>query len=946
MSIPQLTHRSLDLVPSHSFRNRLPAAFATDYIHWYDHERDEVIFRPRGAPWSSCEAEWKLVRKGVDWRLLKGVCALANITSYTASTLSTMFDALEDPEHIHIILDTSTQLVHIRLPRLQLDFYVEQHDDRVQSRQYRGMILDPAQTMGTLVGLTSKLILKPATGFQDRLVLVPVPRTFGSRSVKCGKTLSHHHVSISIDKEDAHVVFAYTLDTTLGRVLESGDVQRRLYLALLHALTSHCLPDSLIGYTGTESALKILQSAAVRSFELLTAENVELLHQIANISPVRSFYPQHLMEMQEIGWNTKLPSLSQHPKLRAFAKEIISQAETMRLYHPDKMPDTKNWKSSNPHLEVRDSIRMSTFRVFSFGADAHTTSKDVFYKARDVLTQSQRGQRAYIAASLIARNEAALATAIPDLNGNLLQKHFKDKEIEGPSDSFDSSILQYDSEWLCDSTKALTKYWCDLHRALPKLMGTCNEYDTATWLSTMAFAETADMRALQAFAAFYRLREMASAEPPSSSVFHLSDGSTWKTQEIKSIIVGSTKYFDDSLEARILKQDSETENQHHHRIHALFQTRRDQAVEIFVADLQRQWPCKVPAPSGSKVLVQYIDVSGAMSLIKARFKTWYRNRQFLGYLLETSKLIARQTVVSIVTPRPSHSKPLILSNLNGQKVAFHIDNIFATAPPVVFRKNAHHSAPGSLVPPSEPQFPMKECHTSSQNGRQTARLEKLCTNLQSLATSEREKEYVKDLGTSCASLEALYVSTSEVPDVWPGSTVQNLLQTFLDSCNNYFKSLNLALVQAVAHNNSVSDQIGLLIQHSPRIPPTFWLAQLHRDRFYALSDSWKMVIIEYGLAVTQLHRAQRLVALSHKPADLMEELGYVGHSNWDPNDFPETLLLEAESGILIRREQEFIASHMRDSQDSMNIVLQLLMGGGKSSTIVPMLAAYLTDKQK
>ncbi|KAF3036736.1 hypothetical protein E8E11_001490 [Didymella keratinophila] len=123
-------------------------------------------------------------------------------------------------------------------------------------------------------------------------------------------------------------------------------------------------------------------------------------------------------------------------------------------------------------------------------------------------------------------------------------------------------------------------------------------------------------------------------------------------------------------------------------------------------------------------------------------------------------------------------------------------------------------------------------------------------------------------------------------------------------------------------------------------------SRLHRDHFTTLSEAWKKAIIEYGLAVTQVHRAQRLIALSSVPADLIEELDHVGHSNWQPKDFPETLLLEAESGILVRREQEFIASHMRNPVDMKNIVLQLLMGGGKSSTIVPVLAAFLTDKKK
>lgn len=107
-----------------------------------------------------------------------------------------------------------------------------------------------------------------------------------------------------------------------------------------------------------------------------------------------------------------------------------------------------------------------------------------------------------------------------------------------------------------------------------------------------------------------------------------------------------------------------------------------------------------------------------------------------------------------------------------------------------------------------------------------------------------------------------------------------------------------------------------------------------------------MAIINYGLAVTHVHRAYRLSAASGKPVDLAEEFRHVGHSNWDPMEFPELLLLEAESSITIREEQEFIASQMRNPENDSNIVLQLLMGGGKSSTIVPMLATNFTDKQQ
>lgn len=80
------------------------------------------------------------------------------------------------------------------------------------------------------------------------------------------------------------------------------------------------------------------------------------------------------------------------------------------------------------------------------------------------------------------------------------------------------------------------------------------------WLSTMAFAESADMRVLQALAAFYRLQTMTTSMPRSVPVFALSDGNTWKISEIKIIVRSACKSFDGSAESKLPKQGSETNN--------------------------------------------------------------------------------------------------------------------------------------------------------------------------------------------------------------------------------------------------------------------------------------------------------------------------------------------------------------------------------------------------
>jgi hypothetical protein len=224
------------------------------------------------------------------------------------------------------------------------------------------------------------------------------------------------------------------------------------------------------------------------------------------------------------------------------------------------------------------------------------------------------------------------------------------------------------------------------------------------------------------------------------------------------------------------------------------------------------------------------------------------------------------------------------------------------------------------------------------------RLEKLCCSLEGYTSSRTEKDYVEQLRASCASRNEQVGSSPELPYV--AASFLKLLQQYLCDCKIFFEDLNHALAERVRTRSLFSDRIGLVTNHSIRLSPQFWLRQLHRDRFELLSDVWKSIIVKYGVAITHLHRATRLVALSNKPVDLCEELRHIGHSNWDPLQFPETLLLEAESGIMIRKEQELIARHMRLPKNWENIVLQLLMGGGKSSTIVPILAAYLSDKEK
>jgi hypothetical protein len=194
--------------------------------------------------------------------------------------------------HIHI-LSTKSFILSIELPRRRLGFHHKQGDSKIPSHEYKGMVIDTDQRMGTMSGLASVLVFKAEQGIEHRLALI-------AEGVVAYSRTTTGHVSVSTRLDAVCATHAYQVDQLLGRLIGNGSLQSKLLLCYLHALTSHCLPDILTGYTGTEAALLILQSGAVSSFDVLTTANIGLLESIARLTPGRMFYPSHKEVTQEV----------------------------------------------------------------------------------------------------------------------------------------------------------------------------------------------------------------------------------------------------------------------------------------------------------------------------------------------------------------------------------------------------------------------------------------------------------------------------------------------------------------------------------------------------------------------------------------------------------------------------------------------------------------------
>lgn len=597
--------RTYEFIPNHVLRGGFPTAFVDNFVHWYDSADDSLEFRPKGDPWTSSPDNWRLTRAGPEWQLAKGGVSLVSIMSTAAKALSCVFACLEDPLGIHIVLHHSSSSVEIKLPRIQLGFHLRSGTSSIQSRQFRGMSVDKDQSLGTLVGLCSKLILRNEHN-DSRLVLVP------EGSVSCTKVDDHVHVTIDKGsakgsaKRSATMAHAYRVDDQLGRLIDNGTLQGKLFLSYLHALTAFCLPDPLIGRTGTEQALSILGSAAVRSFDQLSANNSKVLANIAQLTPKRVCYPIHERLMQTVKWSGKLDALSQHGAFLQSVECIVSQARRAKIFQPDS---SINFPYLDPrtdqYLLERDNIRSSTFRVSGFGAEDHSTADDEVYLARDGGQYSKRGLRAFAASRMIFDRHTDLTYPVPARAGqhlwHVLSEVSQGSQVFGPAKPvpFD---LKYDAGLLPHPNELVSKCWIDIHRHLSRSTRPSDRFGLMIWLSTMAFSKQATMPIVQTIASFFTVPQMAEIDIPDLGSSRLDFGADFDKEELHNMLQLTLQPLSSCPEARLSRNFGEPAAVFNQRRDRLYFSNRTRSLGRFLDGLNAQWPCRSPQiPGGSFV---------------------------------------------------------------------------------------------------------------------------------------------------------------------------------------------------------------------------------------------------------------------------------------------------------------------------------------------------------
>ncbi|KAK8019158.1 hypothetical protein PG990_004296 [Apiospora arundinis] len=937
-----------EFVPPWHLRKDLPEGLIVPYSHWRNTRTGELELRDIKQPWSSQNVLWRTqVHPGGQTSLVNGDMSVIERTSCTAEKISRLFEPLEDASYITITLIRPIAILRIDLWRLNLSFTLPSQGCLVQSKKHPGMCIDSDQSFSALVGLKNKLVLRPQNDTLNKRRIVIIPHG----TLDFGKDKSDHPATairfLTTTSHSARYTLprpmvrrkyhCYEIDNVLGRLIDNGSLQSKLLICYLHAVTAHCLPDPLTGRTGTEEALRILKSAAILSFHRLQAEDVQLLANIAKLSPVRSLYPSHLKEMQQIGWSDKLESLSQHDEFAMTVETILREGQYAELFFPETAQSIDLPKESHPQLRQRALIRSACYHVDGFGAEKFRRSDDLVYRRRDVaelLSSKHLEERVcQITRNLLSGREVLVSKiASPEVLLRTLYDVFRGELLSHETSSL-LPIGRFTIHWLDEPSTTIGKHWFAIQKYLTTVPIAESRYGLMAFFAALVYANEALFDVVQLLLAFVCSSSVRGLQHPEYHCFELHHGYVYQAKVIRQMIEDHKTDFNSTPESALPAHRCEKVHHLKDRRQRAWKSKVKPLVNRFEAFISKQPLTGEPVgPDGCEYSC-YFRVPSIMQCIQQRFHSWRINRLLDSYLAE----IIYDTAG---LPRNLGSDPSL--------------QMPATLPPM---SKAGLERPfltsNELFQQAAPSFSCKEAERFQDLCRQkigqgasadddtmgtSKSVDALVAALRSQAMRRYETDYVHELEASFSSYRTTCIAESNAKPVHDRQELEAKLREHVRACATQVDEMQRSIYSHL-RGTFIAEFPGSA-HCLPRLSPIFIVQQLNRHNWSSIPEAWKTCIEQYALAISHYQRAERLLGAIDNPIEFAKEVKNVGHA-WKLREYPESLLLEVESGLIIRDVQEEVASSMRGCSE--NRVMQLNMGEGKSSVIVQIVAAYLAN---
>ena len=342
------TNAVFELLPPKCFESDLPVVFVAEFSHWKAMSSPLIDFRPLRFTDPHFLTNTPFVLNTDTGHLtstdpVKSQTLINRSSPLFLNLFTRYFSRLDDSPYVVMLSDDTspTSVVHIHLSRLPIAFQYQTKNDVLLSREYPEMCVDREQCLGTLTGMRFGLVLSPMTSpgerqgsLTSRRLLVPFGHLHASRR----SPVEHQLVTLERkSKMDfAQHYFVFVVNDRL-RVIQSTDSPTGwLYLALLHAMTSHPLPDHFTGITGMERAFQLLNSPGCWTDQPFEPLARSILQQIAAISPKVSVYRPLVNGAPKIDWNPPgLPHSLQHVGYYLLVNRLIRASEQLSFMHSE-----------------------------------------------------------------------------------------------------------------------------------------------------------------------------------------------------------------------------------------------------------------------------------------------------------------------------------------------------------------------------------------------------------------------------------------------------------------------------------------------------------------------------------------------------------------------------------------------------------------------------------
>ena len=898
------------LIPPRELTSDLPRVLIENHVHWLNLSTRSIEIRPLTSLWQSSKDNWHIqfVRQG-GHSMTKGHSILFDIRSPTWDMLSELLKPLQDPRDL-IVTRNDQSIVSVELPRCGLSFFINS-DWELESHYPRNMVYDKDQSIGTLFGLVNKLVLRPkdnlTEGLSPRQVLIPEGKVeFESHS---------HHVRVTVDiKEPAKQSIScqtFRIDTDLGFLVGNSGLTSNLYRAYLHAVCSNpCAVDPLTGKTGTEEALTILRSAAVRSFLKLDSRAAKLLGHIASLTTERVWYPEHLRCMQTVNW-AKLPSSSQHHDLYLSCREIKEVHQTLQVFH-ESASEFGGFPTRDDALLCRIGHRATLLDPPGY-CDVPDGNDDAIYEARDIATTAD-GARAYST----ARAVYSWSPKVPRVMDICSFLESWGQPLEGASTRTVS--MRYTREWLSPELRSI---WLSLYNACHHSQRDQHRFQLLFTLTAMVYASPGLEEAAFTLVAFATMSQFKDEPPPSYATYCLSEGYAPSAMTLYNCVSHSVVWG--SPESCALD----------------FNLRLERDTDILYGQTTMIWPCRTPPPLYLNSRVY--DLGTLSNILDEVFESCYQNWELKQHLDRIQQILNRACYAALGNSLvysfvPSRWSPL------ARKQTISLENLL------------HRRA--AAAPLCLQLFPQASTRPRAAGSEE---LGQLIDALRKMGKNSFHAKFAEDLHFSKSHL-----------------VYDDIAESF-DQCVDQFKvyfhhcrSAYLRCLPVLAESLSPQTRNECAIFESgqwPRITVKDLFGCLASNSRVAVPARWRDYLISFAKVALEYQRSRRLLlalTTNDQPEDLCKEMENTGCIGWDAESHPDWLLLQVgfmlgtdvthinsyssmiqlESDFLIRRIQANVAFEMISPQSAKNTTLQLHMGEGKSSVVIPMVASDLADGDK